>query len=63
MSKTYAVYKGEEMLVMGTAKECAEALNVKTSTIHFYKNEAYQNRGSGKSRRITIELDDELEDM
>jgi len=60
-AKTLAVYKGEELLTMGTAKECAEKLNVKVDTIYFYKTKTYQNRGSGKNRRIAIELEEDGE--
>lgn len=31
----YSVYKGEHHLVTGTAKECAEKLNVTADYIHF----------------------------
>lgn len=31
--KEYAVYKGEDLLVMGTAEECAEELNVRPEYI------------------------------
>jgi len=57
MAKTFAIYKGEELLTSGTAKECAKELNVKEDTIYFYKTKTYQNRGSGKNRRIAIELE------
>ncbi|MBN6205571.1 hypothetical protein JYK21_03825 [Ralstonia pickettii] len=31
----YAVYKGDDFLVMGTQKECADALNVNPEFIHW----------------------------
>jgi len=58
MAKTFAVYKGEELLTIGTLKECAKKLNVKEDTVKFYKSKTYQNRGSGKNRRIAIELEE-----
>lgn len=58
MAKTFAIYKGEKLLTSGTAKECAEELNVKVETIWYYKSAAYQKRGSGKNRRIAIELEE-----
>ena len=58
MAKTFAIYKGEELLTSDTAKECAEELNVKVDTVYFYKTKTYQNRGSGKNRRIAIELEE-----
>ncbi len=54
-SKEYAVYKGEELLVIGTLKECAEYLKVKPSTVLFYKYPAHKRRTSEKGRR-TVEL-------
>lgn len=58
MTKTFAVYKGYEILAEGTAKQCAEKLNVKTETIWYYKSATYQMKGSGKNRRIAIELEE-----
>jgi len=55
--KQLAVYKGDTLLAIGTPKKCAEALNVKVDTIYYYKSATYQKRGSGKNRRITIELE------
>lgn len=56
--KQLAVYKGDQLLALGTSKECAEVLGVKVDTIYYYKSATYQKRGSGKNRRITIELED-----
>lgn len=58
MTKTFAVYKGEELLTSGTVKECAEKLKVKVETIWYYKSATYQKKGSGKNRRIAIELEE-----
>ncbi|MDT0163858.1 hypothetical protein [Bacillus sp. AG4(2022)] len=33
MAREYAVYKGDELLVMGTAEECAKEMNVKPEYI------------------------------
>lgn len=57
MSKEYAVYKGDTLLAMGTAKECAAELKVQVKTIHFYRTPTYQNRSKTGNSRITIELD------
>lgn len=32
----YKVYKGDELLVTGTAEECAGFLNIKKSTIYWH---------------------------
>ena len=58
MAKTFAIYKGEDLLTSGTAKQCAEELNVKVEAIWYYKSATYQKKGSGKNRRIAIELEE-----
>ncbi|WP_035052843.1 hypothetical protein [Carnobacterium pleistocenium] len=58
MAKTFAIYKDEELLTSGTAKECAGELNVKVETIWHYKSATYQKKVSGKNRRIAIELEE-----
>lgn len=56
----YAVYKGDELLAIGTKEECAEQLGVKPETILFYSYQSYQRRvEQPKNRRIAIRLEDE----
>lgn len=51
--KTYALYKGEELLEIGTKKELAELLGVKVETISFYGTPAYLKRtNQDKARRL-----------
>lgn len=38
----YAVYKGDELLAIGTAKEISEILNIKVKTVWAYTTDAYQ---------------------
>jgi hypothetical protein len=58
----YAVYKGEELLCIGTIKECAEHLGVKRETIRYYTYPAYMRRLAKRKRArnyITVtKLDD-----
>ena len=54
-SKEYAVYKGEEILVIGTLEECAAYLKVKPDTVLFYRYPAYKRRTSENGRR-TVEI-------
>ncbi|MGQ7595155.1 hypothetical protein ACTGVC_01300 [Streptococcus suis] len=54
--KEYALYKGDELLAMGTAKELAERFGVKVSTIHFYKSPAYIKRTNDTKARRLIEI-------
>ncbi len=42
--KEYALYKGEEILAIGTIPEIAEEMKVKRETIAYYNTRAYQNR-------------------
>ena len=59
--KEYAVYKGEQLLAVGTATECAEELNVKPETIHFYTTPTYMRRLMKRKNpsncRIAVKLD------
>lgn len=44
MEKEYALYKGEEMLAMGTIAYIARVTGVKRETITYYRTQAYINR-------------------
>ena len=59
----YALYKGEEILSIGTIKEIADKLGVLQSTINYYKTDAYINkiskRKKSKNARILIYLEDD----
>ena len=43
----YALYKGEELLCIGTAAELAIRLGVELKTIYFYASEANKRRDNG----------------
>jgi hypothetical protein len=62
MLKEYAVYKGEELLAIGTIEECAKMLNVKPKTVYFYTTNTYKRRLEMRKNpdncRIAISLDD-----
>ncbi len=55
--KEYALYKGEELLAIGTKKELAEKFNVKESTITFYMTPTKLKRSKGKNFRVVVALD------
>lgn len=61
MSKVcyYALYKGDEILTIGTKKELALYLGVKERTIHFYSTPTYRKRNKGGNSYIVIRIDDE----
>lgn len=62
MTKEYAVYKGDDLLCIGTAEECAESLNVAPKTVLFYQYPSYQKRAKNtENRRIAIPLEEDAE--
>lgn len=52
MSATYALYKGDELLDVGTLRELAERRGVKEETIYYYSMPAYQRRGLRNENRL-----------
>lgn len=54
----YALYKGEEFLCMGTAREIAEEMGIKKTTVYFYLSPSYKKRMK-KNGKVLIRLDDE----
>ncbi len=44
--KEYALYRGEDLLRIGTLKEIAEVENVQVKTIQFYMTPTYKKRVS-----------------
>ncbi|MBN8200497.1 hypothetical protein [Bacillus sp. NTK034] len=59
----YAVYKGEEIICIGTLVECAEQMGVKKETVKFYTTPTYKRRiAKRKNARnyiTVIKLEDE----
>lgn len=54
-AKEFALYKGEELLAMGTKREIAEQLGVSASTVGYYDTPVYARRTSENGRRL-VEL-------
>lgn len=50
--KEYALYKGDELLAMGTKREIAEQLGVSASTVGYYGTPVYARRTSDNGRRL-----------
>jgi hypothetical protein len=44
MNREVAVYRGDEVLALGTIRECAEKLGVLPGTIYFYLMPSYHRR-------------------
>lgn len=40
----YAIYKGDEFLIIGTRQECADRLGVKPDTISYYCTPTYRKK-------------------
>lgn len=58
--KEYALYKGDQMVAIGTVKEIAEERGVKPDTIRFYMSGVYQRRSKSEvnNRLQLIKLED-----
>ena len=63
MTAVYVMYKGEDLLGIGTRDELAKLHGVKKRTIHYYSTQAYRNKVSKRKNArnyITVEkLEDE----
>lgn len=64
--KEYAIYRGEQFLFIGNAKECTEFLGCSPNTFRFYLTPAYRKRV--EERKVSenyifvVPLDDEDEE-
>lgn len=52
MVKIYALYKGENILAMGTMIQIANKMGVKLRTIQFYKTPTYKKRNKNNFREL-----------
>lgn len=57
----YAVYKGENMLAVGTIQEIASELNIKEESVRFMRSPAYARRlakrkDRGENCRVIVAL-------
>lgn len=65
MTREFAVYKGDEFICMGTAKECAAVLNVQPKTISWLTTPTAKKRLAKRKDPdsalidIVIDLDDD----
>lgn len=57
---TYALYKGEECLYIGTISEIAKELGVKENTVKEYLMSSYIERTSEDRARRLVPLDEEV---
>ncbi|AUN43429.1 host nuclease inhibitor [Streptococcus phage vB_SthS_VA460] len=54
--KEYALYKGEEIIGMGTKREIAEQLGISVRSVTFYGTQSYAKRTSEKNGRRLVKL-------
>lgn len=61
--KEYALYKGDEIIGIGTVKELAKITNVKEKTIRFYLNPSYKKRAMTNkgNHRVLIKIGEDEE--
>lgn len=57
--KEYALYKGDEILAIGTVNEIAKELNIKKETVFYYRTPTHKKRSKSDNCRILVPLDDE----
>ena len=51
-NKQYTLYKGDEILAVGTKHEIAKKLNISIKTVHFYGTPSNAERDKGKRRTL-----------
>ncbi len=52
--RIYGVYRGDEFLTVGTAKECADFLGVKEKTIRFMTTPSYAKRRKDDGNSLVV---------
>lgn len=53
----YALYKGDQLLAIGTVKEIADKMGLKENTVWHYQTPTYRKRA--KNGRLLVKLTDE----
>ncbi|MFD1335780.1 hypothetical protein ACFQ4N_09490 [Oceanobacillus iheyensis] len=65
MTVEYAVYKGEELIVMGTKEECAEEMGVKPDYIYWLTMPTAKRRLAARKNpakcTVAVKLEDDEE--
>lgn len=57
--KEYALYKGEDILAIGTLEEIAASIGVAVETVKFYGMPSYKKRIKGEKARELAELEED----
>ncbi len=61
-NKEYAIYKGEDLIMIGTVKEIAKHLEIKEKSVLFYQTPTYlkRHRNSKKQNyKILIKIEED----
>ena len=59
MARDYAVYKGDELLVVGTKKECANFFGIKKMAIEKWATPGYIEKYGDTKRKVAIRLEED----
>lgn len=59
MTTEYALYKGDELLSIGSISELAKEFKVGERTIEFYMTPTYKNRTSERKGRRLVKLSED----
>lgn len=54
----YALYKGDDLIIIGTIDEIANLLNIQKESVRFYKTPTYKKRTTENARRL-VSLEEE----
>ena len=57
--REYAVYKGDELIIIGTLKECAERLKTSEKMVKYYSYPSQKKRSEGTNKILVERLDDD----
>lgn len=58
----YMMYRGDDLLVMGTLEEIAEHQNMTVGNVRFMAYPSYHKRSEGRDRRLVFKLEEDSED-
>ena len=56
MNKEYALYKGDELLDMGTLEYLSKKFNIKRKSLLFYQSPTYRRRTSDRKEKLEVDL-------
>lgn len=56
--KTYAIYKGDKFIDVGTAQELANRLHITTHTVYTYAARHYIKKCKNRNKRMAIVIEE-----